>query len=309
MGVVVTGTGAKIGTKGGVLQWPQEFPLSLGDYANDIGSCVGWFDASDLSTLFVDKTQTANASADGDLCGEWQDKSDASVPAHVQSDNANSENWPSLILNKRNGLPGLYFNGDVALGTNIRMITYTGGEDILANYTSSGMTIIFVGELDDSNEDPAATVCATARNNVADSRGFSITLNTTERRFHLQGDIGGGAGSNPPANTGWRYEGSLLVANDPFVHSFRVTDASPDTEQAGISNGSSTLLTDVAPNSTVSTPQLPDSHDLPFAIGAQHSSSFSQFNGWMYELIVFNKTLTDAELNLLMNILRMKWDI
>lgn len=278
------------------------FDYELSDLPNSIGSCVTWLDAADATTMFVDKTQTDNVSIDGDYVVEWQDKSAASVPAHMQLVSATLSNAPLYKTSIQNGLPCVRFLGDAA---NNRLASYTGLEDVLADYSASGLTIAFVAA-PKSGGATAGTFISTCKN-IASQSGFYIRFDPfvgTQFYFSV-------VEATATANEGWRYDTSLLSEDTFDLFIFRAADSTPDTEQCDHANGSTSLTTVESPTNTIGTPALPSSHtSTSLVLGSNYDNgAFGELSADVCELIIFNKDLTDAEVEILATYLRGKWDL
>ena len=84
---------------------------------------MGWWDASDSSTLFTDTGCSTAATSDGDSIGCWQDKSGNS--RHMT---ASGSEQPTLKLNEDYGLSILSFSGDDELDAAVTSAMSSGNQ-------------------------------------------------------------------------------------------------------------------------------------------------------------------------------------
>ncbi len=228
-----------------------------------IASCVGWFDATDLTKLSQDTAGATPVTTTADPVGRWMDKS--GLNNHITQATGSAK--PAWTTGVQNSLAGLSFDGGDGL-------------DMTATYPSFPLTIIGVGKRSATVGAVQGLVTAYHSVNFGSRVSFSGAnlINTT---------------AATPSTS--RLSVATFVANAPFVFGYRCNT----TEIAAVANGvivSTTHAAGVVTNL--------------ISIGRIVTNSFSQaWNGYMCEVCIWNRALTDLEITQASAYLNAKWGV
>ena len=239
----------------------------------DLSGCVGWWDSSDLSAMKQEIDGTGSVAV-GDPVGYWADKSPTG--AHLAA--STTARRPTLTASAVNGRSALVFSAASSTSLNRSLYTATNG--------LSGLTRI--------------AVCQSTLNNVSMmARNFN---GGSSDFMYMNGAIRIGydstAATNFMAGTSVSSNGSVALN----VYSDTFAGGSPSTT-AFYSGGLSQPMTlyGTLPSTTGSgTPSL--------YVGSNSDANFF-WTGPIAEYIIFNRTLTRAELASVEKYLADKWGI
>ena len=246
----------------------------------DISDLVGWFDASNLNSLTFD-----DVIGSGEEITAWADISGNGYSVSQ----TNTSMFPVWYNDDGRGRPYLDFDGSSA---NLRTTT-----SALADLAQANNTVIAVFDSDTVTDEFYGQIIV----GTSSSGGFPY-LNLVVNVSNL-----GGGGDD---SVSYSSRNNLVST----TYSNKITSAKINFPSAiiGRRNGTTVDILDSRGNTNSQTLGASTTAAVTFNISGRTNSSgsdFNEFNGKLYEVIVFNRAITDTEREQLMNYLRNKWSI
>jgi hypothetical protein len=239
-----------------------------------------WVDASDSSTLYTDSALTTLAVADGDPVGGWKDKSGNSRNV-LQTDGTKKSTLRTAIRNGKNGIRFDGVNDFLTVAMNIRPNEHT----VFAVIKKSSSAAVYLCGSADS--------AANGHSNYF-HLGFSGFL--TDDIWSIVGN----------GNSTFKYyksaTGIVGTANAAVCAVNTITNATGTVQDIYV-NGSGLSLTFLGSNFT--TPIAQNLYN--FSVGRLGQYDGGYFQGDLFELIIYNSSLSTTNRQLIESYLRTKW--
>ncbi len=241
----------------------------------DFPELVLWLDANDSATLFSNSTCTTPITTDADV-GCWHDKSGSGNHV-IQTTVA----MPNYRLNQQNGMPALEFVDGA--GNDDRLATTTAGQ-ITANGSYTKFVVFSYDSL-------------TTSNNLISSAGSTGTAfwgsnAPNNGRLHVW-NLNGTA-----ANPGHLSSPAQLTAGQYYIGATRYNNIAADGNLSVLNiDGTQVANDDTLQNHTAQVISIGNHNDT------------SGLDGRIAEAIVYNRTLTDMEIDCVEAYLGDKWNI
>lgn len=240
----------------------------------EITGLWGWWDPSDITTLFTDvgdATGTVPATADGDRIGVMNDKSGNTRNLW----NATANNRPHYHTNIKNGLAMLQFAPDALI------------DDLASTATTSGDGTTF------------CVIKTPATISAATQYGIITNYHSTNFGSRILIESAGLKFSGQTRNT----DASVLSLVAPSASTFYILAYRVDA-----TGGQRNLFVNAANQGGQTVAVTPVANT--FRIGVSHTNNNNSFwTGHIGEVIHYNVDLSDDDVELVFNYLNSKWDV
>jgi hypothetical protein len=255
-----------------------------------LASPVAQFDVSDPSSVFADAARTTWQATN---FGPVQGLADLSGNGwHVAQTTAAKA--PALILNRRNGLPGLRFQS--ASGQFLQNLA---GASWMQGLMGGPLTVLAVFELvsDANSSTPYVPVSLAYSGNTTGANSFNVQASTT-------GTPWVGAGRNPVGNFGSCKDSNASLTQKNVLLKVAGSFSSTASTMSVVVDGDTTL----APKTGI-TGSLSQAGSVwdSFFLGGQPGSPAFTFDGYLYEVDIWAAAATQTQLQALVSYATSKW--
>jgi hypothetical protein len=239
-----------------------------------ISGCIMWLDAADRSTLFQDSGGLTPVTAQGQSIGLWRDKSARGYVLTVPSGKTAPTYGPNVI--NTTGTNALWSTTNFELTGNAKLTLFF----VFASSVASGFNSSCSATIGNPNAPVAGKIIGI---------GIGVQGTTTEYIY------------NVPLTFA---ESSLSTTQPRLVGVTTLTSAKYDGSSVfGSYNG-----TPLAPFGALAAGGANWS-SLPFQTGSRYANAGSSVDGFMCEVICYNDSLTDAQVQQVEGYLAWKWGL
>ena len=264
---------------------------------NSIKDMVLWLDATDqdsLKTSTITNVETANYGniEDGDYISQWKDRN-FQLSSTIRAEAFGDWNRPIYTANAINGLPSIKFDGnddELLLINALDATPVASSSEKFHSVLDLPNTVFVVGEFIDN--DYRAVQYFIARQKSANNGGYMVRTNTN---FNLE--------IRTPSDIDADTE--ISADGDPFILVTRAPQKGSSLYPQISKNGADFTNANGLIPTTYDASALPDRA----SIGDYPGGSGATLNGYISEIIIYNRRLKDSEVEAVENYLSKKYSI
>lgn len=249
--------------------------LTQGSPVSAISGLTLWLETTSDQSL--QNSSDSYTVEDGNSIKNWNDIN----PSDIKFTATEATNMPTYKFSGIGGLPTLFFDAaSNGTGGDLLTIPYN------PNFNSSTFTIFIVTQALQATTDWGAVIMSRDAN-VSDRKGYNFYKNNVNTQWEFW---------NGTAST-WYTTTTAFTINKPFIFSLYQNSTQARLYQNG------TLKTTTNPASTTA------NNSFNFTIGSANTSNVFMYDGYISEIIYFNRALSDAERKSVESYLSKKYSI